>query len=312
MPASNSSQYRLKLSLLADKLRLRSRPLLRACLAEFCGTAILIIFGCGIIAQVFLGNHGRDAHGGFLSVSLGWGMAVAFGVLFSGCGGHGNINPAITLAFAIVGRISFKRVFFYTVSQLLGAFVGALAVFGVYREKIFESATNSDNNQLLIDTTGNIFVTNPWASHLTCFFDQVLGTAILAAGALAVVDYRGWKMPAYLHPIYLGFLVFTLVGCFALNAGCALNPARDLGPRLMLLICGWGTSAFTGKNYFFWIPIVGPYIGAIIGAFLYEVTIGIHLDAVDQEPQSSSFSGRHVKNQDECDQKDKTEMRLLA
>lgn len=275
---SVDEQYQRTLHKVADKLRLRKYPLLRACLAEFVGTTILIIFGCGVLAQTFLGSHGRDAHGNFLSVSLGWGMAVGFGVFFSGCGGSGNINPAITLAFALIGRLPLKRVPLYTLSQIFGAFIGALTIFGVYNEQIHQRISEMDGNQYLINTTGNIFVTNPWASHTQCFLDQVMGTALLAAGALTVVDFKGWKMPEYLHPLYLGLLVYTLVGCFALNAGCALNPARDFGPRLMLLMCGWGTTAFSGGNYFFWIPIFGPYFGAIIGAALYELTVGIHLD----------------------------------
>lgn len=247
-----------------------------------------MLLGLGVIAQTFLGDHKRHAHGGFLSISLGWGMAVAFGVFFSGILGSGNINPAITLANALIGKLPFKRVPFYTLSQVLGAFVGALAVFGLYQEKIFQYALEMDNNTLRMTTTGNIFVTNPWASHVTCFFDQVLGTSMLAAGALAVTDSKGWKLPEYLHPLYLGLLVFALVGCFSLNAGAALNPARDLGPRLMLLMCGWGPEAFTGKDYFFWIPIVGPYLGAILGAFLYELTIGIHLDTAGEQVDAAS------------------------
>nr|AIA98697.1 aquaporin 2 [Opisthorchis viverrini] len=276
------TRFRRGLRTLADKIRLRSCPLIRACIAEFCGTAILIIFGCGVLAQVFLGDHGKKSHGGFLSVSLGWGMAVTFGVFFSGITGSGNINPAITLAFALIGKVPLKRIPFYTISQVLGAYVGAATVYVIYREKIIERVNTVDEGLYLVDTTGNIFVTNPWASHTTCFIDQVIGTALLSAGALAVVDYKGWKMPRYLHPLYLGLLVYTLVGCFAMNAGCALNPARDLGPRLMLLMCGWGTSAFRDKDYFFWIPIVGPYVGAVIGAVLYELTIGIHLDTAGE------------------------------
>nr|CAH8867636.1 unnamed protein product [Trichobilharzia regenti] len=273
---------------LADKMRLTSCPLIRACLAEFCGTAILVIFGCGVIAQTFLGDHGKKAHGGFLSVSLGWGFAVYMGVFFSGRGGSGHINPAITLAFSVIGKFPLRRVPIYTLFQILGGFVGALAIYAVYYEKIYDYANRYENGTLIVKTTGGIFVTNPGASHLTCFLDQVLGTALLAAGALAICDPNGWKLPDHLHPLHLALLVYALVGCFALNAGCALNPARDLGPRLMLLVCGWGGSAFTSGDYFFWIPILGPYIGALIGAILYELTIGIHLDRKPVSPSPTT------------------------
>ncbi|CAH8554881.1 unnamed protein product [Schistosoma turkestanicum] len=224
--------------LLADKIRLTSCPLIRACLAEFCGTAILMIFGSGVLAQTMLGDHKNKAHGGFLSVSLGWGFAVYMGVIFSGCGGSGHVNPAITLAFSIIGKFPLRRVPFYTISQILGAFVGSLVIYGVYCEKIYEYADLHDNGSFLVKSTGGIFVTNPSASHITCFLDQVLGTALLAAGALAISDKNGWKLPNYLHPLHFAFLVYALVGCFALNAGAALNPARDLGPRLMIMMFG--------------------------------------------------------------------------
>ncbi|VDP67061.1 unnamed protein product [Echinostoma caproni] len=268
---------RSRVARLTDRIRLTRYPMARACLAECCGTAIMVIFGCGVLAQVELGSGGMQKHGTFISISLGWGLAVCLGVFFAGINGSGNINPAITLAWAILGRIPYKRVPFYTISQIFGAFLGAVTIYGVYWEKIWEHATVYDGGELFVNTTGNIFVTNPHASHWTCFIDQVMGTALLAACALAIVDRKTWNLPDFMHPISLGLMVYALVGCFALNAGCALNPARDLGPRLVLLICGWGSSAFTSGNYYFWIPIVGPYLGAVIGALLYELTIGIHV-----------------------------------
>ncbi|CAH8596737.1 unnamed protein product [Schistosoma mattheei] len=275
---SCAEKYANKQHIIADRLRLTSSPLVRACLGEFMGSIILMIFGSGVLAQVILGDHGRHAHGTFISISMGWGFAVYMAVMFSGQYGSGHCNPAVTLAAAVVGKLPFRRIPFYTFFQILGAFLGSLVVFALYREKIIEYANLHDNGKLLVNSTGGIFVTNPSASHLTCFLDQILGTALLTAGAFAITDPNGWKLPDYLHPLHLAFMVYAIVGCFALNAGAALNPARDLGPRLMIFIFGWGNQAFSGGNYFFWIPIAGPYIGAVIGAVLYELTIGIHLD----------------------------------
>lgn len=231
-------RYKQLISNIGDRIRFKNYPLIRACIAEACGTAILVIFGCGVLAQVFLGDHGAKAHGSFISVSLGWGFAVYLGVFFAGQNGHGLINPAITLAFAIIGKLPWKRVPLYTISQVIGGFIGGLAVYGVYYEKIMQYVATKDSNVFEMLTTGNIFVTNPWGSTLTCFLDQVFGTALLASGALVMCDSNGWNLPNYLHPLHLGILVYMCVGAFALNAGCALNPARDLGPRLMLTICG--------------------------------------------------------------------------
>ncbi|TPP57176.1 Aquaporin [Fasciola gigantica] len=260
-----------------DKIRLTSKNLTKACLAEFCGTCIMIIFGCGVIAQVFLGDHGSKKHGDMASICWNWGFAVMMGVFFAGGNGSGHINPAITLAFAVIGRVPWIRVPLYSISQLLGAFVGACVVLLVNWPNIENYTKTNDSGIYTVTTTGSIFVTNPAASNLHCFMDQIVGTALLTAGALAIVEKRAWEMPRCLHPPMFGFLVCALVQAYALNAGCALNPARDLGPRLVLLCCGWGGSAFTSGNYYFWVPIVGPYVGAVLGALLYELTIGIHV-----------------------------------
>ncbi|CAL8068323.1 unnamed protein product [Calicophoron daubneyi] len=263
-----------------NAIRLTRSPLARACIAEFCGTAIMIIFGCGVLAQTKLGE---PHHGDFLSVSMGWGAAITFAVFFSGVNGSGHVNPAVTLAFAVVGKFKWSWVLPYIVSQILGAWIGALAIYGVYQVRINKYIMDHDKGEhKVVNGAGDIFVTGMHTPKIcACFLDQVMGTALLTAGALAVTDPKGWRIPSSLHPAYLGLLVYTLVGCFALNAGCALNPARDLGPRLAISMCGWGTEAFKAEEYFFWIPIVGPLVGGIIGAILYELTIGIHLDGAD-------------------------------
>ncbi|GAA55323.1 Aquaporin-3 [Clonorchis sinensis] len=274
-------------SKISKVIGLRNVPIVRACIAEFCGTAMMIIYGCGVLAQVKLGKkHGKE-HGEFLSISWNWGLAVTLGVFFAGGNGHGLINPAVTLGFAIIGKIPWIRVPFYTLSQILGAFFGAMLVYGVNAENIIYYSQTHDNGMLLVNTTGDIFVTNPWVSTFNCFFDQTLGTALLTAGALAIVEKETWNVPDHLHPLYLGLLVFSLVGAYALNAGCALNPARDLGPRLMILAFGW-TDAFSAGQYHFWVPIVGPYLGAVLGALGYELTIGVHIGTPDKETEQNN------------------------
>ncbi|VEL40418.1 unnamed protein product [Protopolystoma xenopodis] len=222
---------------IADKMRLFNRPLVRGCIGEFLGTAILMILGNGVLAQVFLGDHDRKMHGNFFSISFGWGMAVMMGVFFAGRLGHGIINPAVSVAFGLVGRLPLNRVLWYCLAEFAGAFFGSLLVFGTYTELIYKYANLKDNGTLKVNTTGGIFVTNPGASTAACLFDQVIGTALLAAGALSITD-KSWEMPDYLHPPVIGLYVVALVGAFALNAGAALNPARDLGPRIMISLFG--------------------------------------------------------------------------
>ncbi|KAL3315347.1 Aquaporin-3 [Cichlidogyrus casuarinus] len=278
----------------ANKMRLRAMPVVRECFAEFIGTAILIIFGCGVLAQVIVGDNGKGGHGDFMSISLGWGMAVMIGVFFSGGAGPGLINPAVTLAFAIVGKVKFYKVLPYTLSQLLGAFVGALLVLAIHYDGIVNLAERDNNGEYKLNHTGKIFVTMPaeGISNTACFVDQLFGTFLLASSALAITDKNNWHLPSYLHPFMIGMMIFTVVGAFGINAGAALNPARDLGPRLMIALCGWGTQSFTAYQYYFWIPIVGPYIGAIVGAIFYEMTIGIHLDEAGDPSLPKNFNDR--------------------
>lgn len=239
-PADNSVDSKRKQWMhgVADKMRLQNYPVIRACFAECLGTMVLVIFGCGSIAQVVLSINEDGASTTFISISLGWGMAITFGVFFAGGNGPGHINPAITFAQALVGKLSFWLVPLYTISQLAGAFIGGLLLYGTYAEKIKQFAIDRDGGEYLMNTTGAIFTTHPWASTMTCFLDEVLGTALFSAGILTVIDMNNIKVPGHMQPLHVGLLFQTLVGCMSLNTGCSMNPARDLGPRFVLLMFG--------------------------------------------------------------------------
>jgi MIP family channel proteins len=258
-----------------------SNELVKECIGEFAGTMTLMIFGIGVLAQTHLGRGNNNDHGTFLSVSLGWGIAIFMAVFVSGRFGKGHFNPSASLAFALVGKASLKRVPFYWLAQYLGAFIGSLLVFGIYYERITMEAKdgmNASEGHYKMMPVGNIFVTNPHGKLMTCFLDQVFGTALLCGGALTIVDRNNFNVPEWAHPINLGLMVFGIVGCFAVNAGAALNPARDLSPRIMLAICGWKGEAFRAGDYYFWVPIVGPHLGAIIGSLGYELLIGNYVE----------------------------------
>ncbi|VDP70490.1 unnamed protein product [Echinostoma caproni] len=272
-PVGCQARYENTLHRWADKMRLTRFPLLRACIGEFFGTMVMIIFGVGVVAQGnFTENHS------FFSISFGWGTAVIFGLFISGNMGYGLMNPAMSLAFAIVGKVPWIPIFPLMLCQVFGAYIGALVVYGIYEQNI-----KVLYNGVLNMESGVIFVTGPTVGNWPALMDQIIGTAILAALCLAFGDQNNFKVPAFLSPIYVGFLVLSLVGALGVNAGAALNPARDFGPRLALVTVGYGKEAFTHENYYFWIPIVGPFLGAIIGAIMYELTIGIHLRGVAEE-----------------------------
>jgi glycerol uptake facilitator protein len=259
-------------------------------LSEALGTFVLICFGCGSVAMTVaaLNQSGRgaqpfDAAGDWLLIAWGWGFAVAFGVYVAGGVSGAHINPAVTVAFAVRRGFPWAKVPGYIAAQLLGAFLGAALVYAVYSAAIgsFETANHIVRGQPNSVPTYSIFATFPakyFGSWWGPFLDQVVGTAFLVAFVFAVVDEVNQPVRANLAPVVIGFIVVAIGMSFGANAGYAINPARDLGPRLWAWVEGWGKIAMPGDygnvNTYLWIPIVGPFIGGVIGALIYD--FGIH------------------------------------
>jgi MIP family channel proteins len=237
--------------------------------AEFLGTLVLIAFGAGVVAQVVLSNN---ANGTYLSINLAWGFAVTMGVYVAGGVSGAHLNPAVTLALASRGDLPWSKVLPYSLAQIAGAFTGAAIAFFVYREAFnaFDGGTRQMN-------TAGIFATYPHThlSTLGGLIDQIAGTALLLLVIRALGDARN-NPAGNLGPLVVGFLVMVIGMAFGFNAGYAINPARDLGPRLFTAIGGWGGEVFRANNFYFWVPIVGPLIGGPLGAFVYDALIGRH------------------------------------
>uniref|UniRef100_A0A914MS94 Uncharacterized protein n=1 Tax=Meloidogyne incognita TaxID=6306 RepID=A0A914MS94_MELIC len=113
-------------------------------------------------------------------------------------------------------------------------------------------------------------------NHIFPFIDQVVGTGLLLLFVCAIIDQRN-KIPGYLHPLCFGLTVFLLTSSFGMNLGTPINPARDFGPRLFMLFGGYGLEAFSWRNYYFWIPIIAPLIGALLGTWIYQFLVGINI-----------------------------------
>ncbi|TRY68400.1 hypothetical protein TCAL_10232 [Tigriopus californicus] len=245
----------------------------REFLAEFLGTMILILFGDGVVAQVTLSEGLGMPKGNFFTINWGWGLGVTMAVLIAGGVSGAHINPAVTLAMAVIGKLPWIKMFHYMLAQYLGAFVGAALVHANYYEALvaFETA----QGESLIPGTAGIFATYPadYLSNGGGFLDQIIGTALLLMVVCAVGDQRNMKISSQMAPLYVGFTVLAIGVCFGVNCGYAINPARDLGPRLWTLIVHWGTGTFSYGNYWFYVPILAPYLGGIIGAGLYFVCI---------------------------------------
>ncbi len=240
----------------------------REVLAEFLGTLVLITFGSAVVAQVVLSGH---KNGEYLSINLAWGLAVTMGIYIAGGVSGAHLNPAVTFALAVHRDFEWRKVIPYCLAQLAGAFGGAAITLMVYREAF--NAFDGGQRQILGEKgTAGIFSTYPQAYLSTAggLVDQIVGTALLLLVIRAIGDARNNAPTGNIAPLFVGLLVVVIGMCFGLNAGYAINPARDLGPRLLTLIAGWGPGVFTAGNHWFWVPIVGPLIGGVIGIAIYD------------------------------------------
>jgi len=246
----------------------------RELLAEFMGTAFLIFLGEAAGATQTLS---RTKSGNVVSTNLSWGFGVFFAILMAGNVTGGLFNPAITITWALLGRVPWKKVLPYCLAEVAGAFFGAAVVFALYYDAI--NAFDGGVRQIDGDNgTAGIFATYPLPHISTggAFFDQIIGTCSLVIAVLAATDANN-GLPPSLVPFAVAFYVMVNGFTFSYNCGGAINPARDLGPRLLTLVAGYGWEVFSYRNYtFFWIPVVGPIVGGIVGATVYQSTIGLH------------------------------------
>ena len=252
-------------------------------LAEFFGTMILILFGVGVVAQVVTSVPAGNV-GDHDSIAWAWGIGVILGVYVSGRISGGHINPAVTIALAAFQGFPWRKVAPYVLAQTAGAFVAAIIVRFVYADLI----NNYDPGHTI--KSQGIFSTLPGngvapVSVTTAFFDQIVGTAILVFVVFALVNMRNNPPLSNLAPVVIGLLVVGIGMAWGANAGYAINPARDFGPRLASFITGYETAWLDQTGFlYFWVPIVGPIIGGLIGGALFQFCIDRHIPAVT-EPQ---------------------------
>lgn len=249
------------------------RGLLRELLAEFLGTFVLIVFGVGVVAQVVLS---RQTAGGYFSINIAWGLAVAMGCYVSAGVTGGHLNPAVTLALAVHRKLPWGKVVPYSLAQIAGAFVASAVVYVTYREAL--GVFDGGVRQVLgPQGTAGIWATYPQPFLSTFpggFIDQVVGTALLVGVILGITDTRNSAPPAGTTPIVVGLLVVLIGATFGFNAGYAINPARDFGPRMFTFVAGWGGDVFRAGNNWWWVPIVAPCVGGVIGGWVYDALVG--------------------------------------
>merc|ERR1719378_86431 len=265
-----------------EKLRgLKSPPLVRECLAEMMGTFILVALGCGSVAQFVLA---KQEFGNYFSVNFGWVMGVAFGIYWAGGISGGHINPAVSLALAVCDRFPWSKLPFYMLAQFVGAFMACAGVFGVYHDYLVHFS-GSGRFTIGANATAGIFSTYPpdFVSNWSGFGDQLFATAIFVGTIFALLDNKNIGPGSNIAPLLIGMIVLTMGTSFGINAGFGVNPARDLIPRVFTAVAGLGGHPFTFHGGWFWYPILGQFVGGVLGGLMYEITVGIHHDVEEED-----------------------------
>jgi len=263
---------------------MKRSQLLGECSAEFFGTMILILFGVGVVAQVVTGGFPTTtgATGDYNSIAWGWGLGVAMAVFVAGRVSGAHLNPAVTVALATFKGFSWRKTAPYIGAQTAGAFVGALLVRWAYSDAI--NRVDPGHTK----ATQGIFSTSPGAgvSIPTAFLDQVIGTAILVMVIFALTSAVNNPPLANTAPLFIGLLVVGIGLGWGANAGYAINPARDLGPRVASWLTGYHEAMFSanGPELYFWLPLTAPLIGGVIGGALFVFGIERFLPAAIAEP----------------------------
>lgn len=234
-------------------------------LAEMLGTMILVLLGDGVVANVVL-QRNKGHNSGWIVITTGWALAVALAVYCVNAYSGAHLNPAVTLAVAAIGKFPWASVPGYLLAQMLGGMLGAVLVWLAY---LPHWGATSDG-----EAKRAVFCTAPAIRHpvgnLLC---EIIGTAVLMGGILAIVSpenlqpQAGWDKA--FGPALVGLLVWSLGLSLGGPTGYALNPARDLGPRLTHALLPIPGKAGGDWGYA-WIPVVGPVVGGGIGALVWQ------------------------------------------
>uniref|UniRef100_A0A8C7X3G9 Aquaporin 7 n=1 Tax=Oryzias sinensis TaxID=183150 RepID=A0A8C7X3G9_9TELE len=273
----------------------------RVGLAETLSTYVMMAFGLGSVAQVVTG---QGAFGQYISINIAFGLAVAMGtyvggkvsgmsadplkcvdltcsspaadrVLISFPGAH--MNGAVSFTMCVFGRLTWKMLPLYICAQLLGSFLASGTIYAIY----YEAIHNYCGGNLTVTgpkATAGIFATYPapYLSLVAGFVDQVFGTAMLLLCVMALSDQKNKPPPAGSEPVIVGLLVMLIGMSLGSNSGYAINPTRDIAPRFFTAIAGWGFEVFRAGNCWWWVTLVAPLIGGVLGAGVYKAFVELH------------------------------------
>jgi glycerol uptake facilitator protein len=303
-PIADSAQSMKRLSMMNKANRQKSNScigdspkLLYKCFAELIGTYLLVLLGCGAVHCAVL----TGSLIGLWQLAVVWGVAIMLAIYVVGAVSGAHINPAMTLAFAVRGRFSWRWVMPYIMAQLVGAFAAAATLFVLFgpflaaREQEKHVVRGARGSEITAMCFGEYFPSpgpianapgpfseeaykqlNGMVSERVAFFAEALGTLILALVVFAVTEVRNHGGPGgRLAPVFIGLTVSALISVIAPLTQACFNPARDFGPRLFAYFAGWGSVALPGPTPtgFFTVYIIAPIVGALIGAGIFDLLV---------------------------------------
>ena len=229
--------------------------------AELIGTMLLILLGDGVVGGVVLKDT-KSNNAGWIVITLGWGLAVAIGAYSVGRISGAHLNPAVTLGFALIGKTAWSDVFTYLSGQFLGAFIGAILV---YLHYLPHWSKTEDKDAKL-----GVFCCAPAIRNTSAnLVSEVIGTFVLVFGILAITASEN-NLTSGLGPLLVGFLVVSIGLSLGGSTGYAINPARDLAPRIAHFLLPIPNKRDSDWGYA-WIPVLAPIVGGILGAICYDV-----------------------------------------
>jgi glycerol uptake facilitator protein len=248
-------------------------------MAEFLGTALLIFFGTGCVAALKVAG----ASFGLWEISIIWGMGVSMAIYLTAGISGAHLNPAVSIALCLFAGFEKHKLPFYILAQIAGAFCSAALVYTLYSNLFFDY---EQTHHMIRGTQASlelasVFSTYPHPALSTgqAFLVEVIITAVLMSVILSLTDDNNGLPRGAMAPLLIGLLIAVIGSAMGPLTGFAMNPARDLGPKLMTFLAGWGDVALTGGRDvpYFLIPVFAPIIGACLGAALYRSLIARNL-----------------------------------
>lgn len=249
------------------------------CIAEMLGTGLLVFFGVGCVAAYKVAG----ANFGQWEISVIWGFGVAMAIYLTAGVSGAHLNPAVTLAFCLFAHFERRKVLPYMMAQVAGAFCGAALVYGLYVNLLtnYEQTHHIVRGSLDSLPLAGIFSTYPDSrlGLIQAFGVETVITAVMMAMIIALSDEGNGIPRGALAPLLIGLLIAVIGASMGPLTGFALNPARDLGPKIFAALAGWGKAAFTGGYTvpYFLIPLAAPVVGALLGAWGYHRLVAPHL-----------------------------------